>query len=431
MSTIRYLLVSHIPFAQDDDGSIIVDRLWKEDLKGLVAGVGPVMVAAPGPVSAQDLRSWGPGTASVSAGDGLTFISLPMYRGRLDLTYPARVRSVLRQAVMNADIVHTSNLFSPHTPLYYAHDLAVRLKKKTLFVVAEDFFDMLNWEWVRTAPGALQRYRRKRTLDRLDRLVRKHVSSASLTFLHTPAAVARYREFAANAVAIRQPVHEYEDVIGVQEFESKCTRIRSGSPLHLVAACRMESLKGVDFIVRAVALLRERGITVQAKLYGGGKELENLKLLAQRLGVDDAVLFPGQLSSGPELRDALRRADVFLMPHLTTDFGRAFFDAIAAGTPVIAFRSIASQDTVRDGVDGLITPNADFEGLSEGIARYHTDREHLVRCSASARNRALVNTKSQWHQMRARMILDLLNIEFAPGQGEAASPAQELLHQEV
>jgi glycosyltransferase involved in cell wall biosynthesis len=403
----RYLLVTSIPFAEDEQGKFMLDRLWAEDLRGLIQGVGPVVVAAPRLSSPSKLRAWGPGTALLSTNDGVSFISLPVNRGRLDLSFPIRVRSILRQAVQNADIVHSSNFFFPYTALYYAHDLAVRFGKQTLFVVAEDFFDMMNWEWVRTSPNALQRYRRRRSLKKMDQLVRERVSSASLTFLHTPAAVARYREFAANAVAIRQPVHEREDVIPIEEFESKCTRIRSGSELNLVAACRMEPLKGVDFIIRAVAILKERGIGVRANLYGGGKDLERLKLLSRQVGVADTVLFPGTVSPGLELRNAIRSAHVFLMPHLTSDFGRAFFDAIAAGTPVIAFRSIASQDTVRHGVDGLVTPNADFEGLAEGVSRYHFDREYLVRCSVAARDRALVNTNSQWHQIRGQLIRDL------------------------
>jgi glycosyltransferase involved in cell wall biosynthesis len=403
MSEIPYLLVTPIPFAQSEGGSVTIDCLWAEDLKGLAAAFGPVVVAAPKVSSLKDL-TWGPGAESVSATDGLTFFPLPVYRGRLDLTYPIRLRAALRRVILNADIVHTSNLFFPYTPFYYAHDLAVRLGKKTLFVVAEDFFDMLNWQWVRTAPNLFQRYRRRRMLHRLDRMVRKRVSSASVTFLHTPAAVARYRDFAANAIAIRQPVHERDDVIPPHELESKCARIRSESILNLMAACRLEPLKGIDFIVRAIALLRDREIAVRAKFYGSGKDLERLKQLAQQLGVAESTVFPGTISHGEELQQALRNADIFLMPHLTNDFGRAFFDAIAAGTPVIAFRSVASQDTVRHGVDGLITPNADFESLADGIAHYHADREHLVRCSVSARDRALVNTKSHWHQIRAQII---------------------------
>jgi hypothetical protein len=34
MSSMRYLLVTHIPFALNEDGSALIDRLWAEDLKG-------------------------------------------------------------------------------------------------------------------------------------------------------------------------------------------------------------------------------------------------------------------------------------------------------------------------------------------------------------------------------------------------------------
>ena len=161
-------------------------------------------------------------------------------------------------------------------------------------------------------------------------------------------------------------------------------------------------------MVRAAALLKDRKVPVRFTLYGGGVDLERYKQLAGTLGVSEFVRFPGSLNPGVELQQALNDSDIFLMPHLTTDFGRAFFDAMAAAAPVIAFRSVASQDTVRHDVDGVITPNADFESLADAIGRFHRNRELLVRCSTAARERALVNTKSDWHRMRAQVIRDTL-----------------------
>ncbi len=350
------------------------------------------------------MGSWGPGIVSMPATEMISFVGLPVRRGRLDLTHAARVRRTLRPAVLNADLIHTSNFFHSDLSLYYAHDLATKLKKKTLFVVAEDFYDMQDWEWIRTEKHWLRRWRARLLLNRLDRNVRRRVQNSSLTFLHTPAAVARYRLFATHAVAIRQPVHEEKDVISFERFAARCTEQRNGRPLMLCAACRMEALKGVDFILRAISTLRDRGIFVRARLYGTGVLLGILQELSEHLGVADRVEFPGALNSGVPLREALAKADIFLMPHLTSDFGRAFFDGISAGCPIIAFRSIASVDTVRDGVDGLITPNANDEGLADGIARYHRDREMLVRASEAARARAIENTKSFWNDYRAKMV---------------------------
>ncbi len=404
----RYLLVTHIPFARQADGSVMLDRLWAEDLQGLAGAVGNVTVAAP-ESEAQSMQAWGTGFASLTAQDGIAFIGLPIRRGRLDLFHTLRLRKALRPAVAGADLVHTSNLFEPNTNLYFAHDLAVRLGKKTVFVVAEDFYDMLQWEWVRPQQSSFRYARNQRTLDRLDRHVRARVHNASLTFLHTPAAVARYRSCAANAVAIRQPVHEHEDVISLEALAARTAEIASDVPLHLVTASRLQPLKGLDMLIRAVAILNQRNTTVCATLYGSGRQLEALQRLAATLGVQHLVSFPGPIQPASALRDALARQHVFLMPHLTSDFGRAFFDAVAAGLPVIAFRSVASQDTVRDGIDGLLAANADPESLAAAIAQLDRDRPNLNRMASAARQRALDNTKSFWNAYRLQMIRELFD----------------------
>jgi glycosyltransferase involved in cell wall biosynthesis len=403
----RYVLITSIPFGRQN-GSLVIDGLWAEDLKALAVAAGHVTVAAP-EFKAEELKSWGPALATLTDQDQISFVSLPKYSSRFNLNNFMRSRRILHDAVSDADVVHSSNLFWPYTFLYYGHDVAIRLKRKTVFVVAEDFYDMQVWGWLRSESNLLKRWRARRTILQQDRQVRKRVQSSSLTFLHTPAAVARYREYAANAVAIRQPMHEEEDVISLECFQAKCTSIRKNDPLILCAACRLEPLKGVDFMVRAVAILKQRGIFVRARFYGRGEQLTSLKRIARRLGVEDQVSFPGSLAPMGVLRDALAEGHLFLMPHLTSDFGRAFFDAMAAGSPVIAFRSLASEDTVRHEVDGLITPNADDEGLADGIARFHHDREMLVRAALAARTRALENTKSFWNRYRLQMIHGLFD----------------------
>jgi len=77
MSEMRYLLVTHIPFAQNEEGAIILDRLWAKDLKGLVTGVGLVIVAAPRLSSPQEIIGWGPGTMCLDAANGLHLFPCP------------------------------------------------------------------------------------------------------------------------------------------------------------------------------------------------------------------------------------------------------------------------------------------------------------------------------------------------------------------
>ncbi len=409
----KYLLVTHIPFARTEDGSVLVDALWARDLEGLAACGWPIHVCAPELAGAGRLKSWGPGTTALRANERLQFAGFPPIEKRVDVWKWLSIRNMLRHEVGRADLVHTSNCFSPYLGLAFAHDLAVKLRKKTVFVIAEDFHDMLEWEWVRTGSSPFEIERRSRQLARLDRRARRSASTADLTFLHTPAAVQRFRNSARKGIAIRQPGHEPEDVIPRAAFEQKCAAIAAGAPLRIVAACRHKPLKGLDFLISAIHLLGYRGIHVSAELYGDGPQTESLRRSIAALQLADRVSLPGTLAPGTEVYGAIAAAHLFAMPHRTTDFGRAFFDAMAGAAPVVAFRTPASIDTVRDSVDGLICPLDDVEALADAIARFHHDRQFLIRCATNARERALTNTRSMWYQLRAdwtRQLFDERNV---------------------
>jgi glycosyltransferase involved in cell wall biosynthesis len=404
----NYLIVTQIPFQRLTDNQVIIDELWARDLEGSVKSLENVKVIAPELSIKSKMQTWGPTSTIVKENKKLSFVGIPFLSSKLSFWHWAKIKYILKKEVSQADVVQTSNFFPPYSGLTYAHDYAVKIGKKTVFVVAEDFYDMLQWEWVRTSKNFLTNLRRQLALDFLDKRTRKSASKASLTLLHTPAAVTRYRLTAQNSQAIRQPEHEKEDVISQNKLEGKCKEIKKGSPLVLVTACRHKALKGLSLLVRAISLLKQLNVFVELRLYGSGEETESLKSLVQSLGLDDRIFFLGSLVPGEELYQAISECHAFIMPHRTNDFGRAFFDAMAAGTPVIAFRTPASSDTVRDNIDGLLVPLDDIEGLAAAIMRYHKDRNLLVNSAYAARERALVNTRSLWFNLRAEWTKALL-----------------------
>ncbi|HEV3112088.1 MAG TPA: glycosyltransferase [Candidatus Binataceae bacterium] len=402
---IRYLLVTHIPFARNG-GGVELDALWLRDLEGLRDSMGRVTIAAP-QVPAAELHGWGPNVASVQSGAGLEFVGFASIRGRRDLPRWLGVRRILHDAVAQADLVHTTNFFPPYLRLAYAHETAVKLGKKTLFVIAEDFIDMLGWEWNRLAAGGFQRWRRDLQLRIMDRPVRRSAASASLTFMHTPATVRRYRMAARNSIAIRQPGHETGDVIGKEDFENKRRALLDAERLIVVGAARHRALKGFEFLIMAAGILKQRGVDIEVRIYGEGPATSRLKALCERLDVGDRVSLAGALPPGPAIYAAIAAGHLFAMPHRTTDFGRAFYDAMAGATPVVAFRTESSVDTVRDGVDGWLCALDDAEALAARLERLDNCRALVAAAAVSARERALRETRSFWFGQRAEAIYGL------------------------
>ena len=407
MQDSRYLLVTHIPFTRNSSGLPVIDSLWARDLCALVKSVGPIRVAAPELNPDGPLTSWGPNLQPLPESAGITFRGLPQMKSARPSVLRFKTRRILREEVAHADLVHTSNYFPPYVGLAYAHDLAVKLGKKTVFVITEDFYDMLSWEWVRTSKG-LNRWRRERAAKALDVRARRSARTASLTMLHTPAVVTRYRLDAEKSMMIRHPIHEADEVIDEASLAARTLSLEENRPLHIATACRHSELKGLDLIIRAIALLKDRQVEVHATMYGHGPDTAKLKQLAALLGVSDRVSLPGSLENGATLGTALRHADLFVMAHRTSDFGRSFFDAMAAGLPVMAFTTPASSATVYNGLDGFLTPLDDIQGLAEHIAALHRDRSLLAKAALNARRRALENTCSEWFRIRGSWTRALL-----------------------
>lgn len=120
---------------------------------------------------------------------------------------------------------------------------------------------------------------------------------------------------------------------------------------------RMEKIKGIDILLRAVAMLEERE-EVEVLLVGGGEqdpERHKLAALARELGLESRLRFVGRVPQ-EELPAYYNAADVCVAPSFYETFGMVALEAMACGTPVIAARVGGLQSTVQDGASGFLVP---------------------------------------------------------------------------
>jgi glycosyltransferase involved in cell wall biosynthesis len=109
----------------------------------------------------------------------------------------------------------------------------------------------------------------------------------------------------------------------------------SSSPL-VVSHGRITEKKGLDILVSALPAIRQKHPGTLLALVGPDDEgiSEALKTEAVRLGLADAIAFPGTLA-GDDLLSALSAADVWALPSHTENFGLALVEAMAAGRAVV------------------------------------------------------------------------------------------------
>lgn len=160
---------------------------------------------------------------------------------------------------------------------------------------------------------------------------------------------------------------------------------------------RMVPRKGVDNVVRALALLeREHGTRARLLIVGGNSEkpdpeatpeLGRLMELARTLGVEDSVCFVGQRQRA-QLRYYYSAADVFVTTPWYEPFGITPLEAMACGTPVIGTAVGGIKSTVVDGETGYLVPPNDPAALAERLAWLHRNPQLAQRLGWAGMRRA-------------------------------------------
>ena len=99
---------------------------------------------------------------------------------------------------------------------------------------------------------------------------------------------------------------------------------------------RIHVKKGIEFLLEAVAALKERleGYTVRIAGEGEAEYIEQLRQKALQLDIQDKVDFCGGVY-GDRKWELFREADLFVLPTYSENFGIVVAEALACGTPVI------------------------------------------------------------------------------------------------
>lgn len=143
---------------------------------------------------------------------------------------------------------------------------------------------------------------------------------------------------------------------------------------------RMVPRKGVDNVIRSIAVLKHRfGCDARLVIAGGTSsdpaknhtpEIDRLARVADAEGVADRVEFIGRCDR-ERLRTVYSAADVFVTTPWYEPFGITPVEAMACGRPVVGAAVGGIQDTVVDGRTGYLVPPRDPGVLAERLARLH------------------------------------------------------------
>lgn len=156
----------------------------------------------------------------------------------------------------------------------------------------------------------------------------------------------------------------------------------------IVMAARFARQKDHATLLRALAVLRQRGLKPTLTLAGGGKARaqQAAQRLSAELGLQDQVQFIGMCNDVPGL---LRAHRVCVLSTHYEGMPLSLLEGMAAGCVVVGSRVVGVQEVVRPGDNGLLAAHADPESLADALQQALQDDEAAVRMAATARQEAL------------------------------------------
>lgn len=194
---------------------------------------------------------------------------------------------------------------------------------------------------------------------------------------------------------------------------------------NILFAGRIEPIKGIDTLLRALALLQEeapdRLDNVCVTIVGGDpwtpvpdSEMQRLQVMCEELALRDLVAFAGARDQDL-LPYYFAAAEMVVVPSHYESFGMVALESMAMGTPVIASRVGGLAHLVLDGENGFLIPARDAQALAARIALLLDDPDCRAELSAHARAYA---QGYAWPHIVARM-LDVYAATLAAAAGSA------------
>jgi D-inositol-3-phosphate glycosyltransferase len=148
------------------------------------------------------------------------------------------------------------------------------------------------------------------------------------------------------------------DLFKISEKRAARQRIGITDGKIILFVGRIERLKGIDRLVQTLPFLQDIKPTLVIVGEDGNRpgETDNLRKLADNLGVANSVFLPG-LQDYEKLPDFYNAADVCAFPSYYESFGLVPLESLACGTPVVATDVGDLKHIIRDGETGFVIPN--------------------------------------------------------------------------
>ena len=178
-----------------------------------------------------------------------------------------------------------------------------------------------------------------------------------------------------------------------------------GTPLRMLYVGGVTAHRGLQDVLDAIRLLKDRGVPVVFDLVGDGAYLPQLRAQAARLGITEEVNFHG-FRRYTEIAGLYRQAQVAVIPHVKSEHTdhtvpHKIFQYMYARTPMLVSSCNPLVRIVEETESGLSYTSGDARSLCEGLLQL-SGAETWRRLTLHGRE--AVEQRYNWQRDGARLV---------------------------
>jgi len=190
-------------------------------------------------------------------------------------------------------------------------------------------------------------------------------------------------QFMTNKIAKAEIVH---NGIDLNKFKPKEKTIIHKRKINLLFVGSISKYKGVDYLIETALLLKKKDINFQLKIIGkdcsiGAQKRSYTNWLNQKYNTTqhtDIIKFTGY-KSHQEIIKAYQEADILLLTSRMDNFPTVILEAMACGTPTIAFNVGGVKEIIKNNHNGILIPPYDTELLAQKIQDLYNQPIELIK----------------------------------------------------
>lgn len=140
----------------------------------------------------------------------------------------------------------------------------------------------------------------------------------------------------------------------------------TGGDALVLTMCRLVPSKDLSTLLRTASLVISVRPRTRFILVGGGPLRQRLEAEARSLGIGDAVKFAGVID-GTEAPSAMASADIYALTSRYEGTSLVTLEAGTSGVPVVSTDVAGTDDTIINGVTGIVVPIGDGRAFATAL----------------------------------------------------------------